>query len=351
MHIQYQCQVCDRLRPIHDLFYCSGCNQLVCNSLSCVKREIEYYYCPICLDTFTSTELWSSYYHCLHCYLCPFCESRLCGIRDSESSPVTWRCFHCNWNSESINLSGDSVSDLQTKTFQLLRANHKSIKEELKSISKCICDELNIRSTPPALYSPTSIHRSLDKHLREEEQEKIRKTRQHLAETPESNPVLPHPSTLRCKYTIRCLHCLESNMSGMLLNPQIQPLLGDSSLSKANEIWNRVANLAVLAIPVLSIVSVDDEFVVLSVRNPAAEQYSTNMGNMQVTITSPWECSFEIPCFDEITVDRQQLASMNAEEPFVESTTMSSVILKLPRKEGAMKLHCVFSTRDRKSVV
>lgn len=37
--------------------------------------------------------------------------------------------------------------------------------------------------------------------------------------------------------------------------------------SKANEIWNRVANLAVLAIPVLSIVSVDDEFVVLSVRN------------------------------------------------------------------------------------
>lgn len=163
------------------------------------------------------------------------------------------------------------------KTFQLLRSNHKNIKEELKSISKCICDELNIRSTPPALYSPTSIHRSLDKHLREEEQEKIRKTRQHLAETPESNPILPHPCTLRCKYTIRCLHCLESNMSGMLLNPQIQPLLGDSSLfchfhsmmcrSKANEIWNRVANLAVLAIPVLSIVSVDDECVVLSVRN------------------------------------------------------------------------------------
>ena len=51
---------------------------------------------------------------CLHCYLCPFCESRLCGIRDNESSPVTWRCFHCNWNSESINLSGDSVSDLQS---------------------------------------------------------------------------------------------------------------------------------------------------------------------------------------------------------------------------------------------
>ena len=65
-------------------------------------------------------------------------------------------------------------------------------------------------------------------------------------------------------------------MSGMLLNPQIQPLLGDSSLfchfssmmcrSKANEIWNRVANLAVLAIPVLSIVSVDDEFVVHDIK-------------------------------------------------------------------------------------
>lgn len=50
--------------------------------------------------------------------------------------------------------------------------------------------------------------------------------------------------------------------------------------------------------------------------------------------------------FVVILVDRQQLASMNAEEPFVESTTMSSVILKLPRKEGAMKLHCVFSTSN-----
>lgn len=37
---------------------------------------------------------------------------------------------------------------------------------------------------------------------------------------------------------------------------------------------------------------------------------------------------------------------MNANEPLVESTTMSSVILKLPRREGAMKLHCMFSTSN-----
>ena len=125
MYIQYQCQVCGRLCSIHDLFYCSGCNQLVCNSLSCIAREIEYYYCPICLDTLTSTELWSTYYQycfryfftcsCFHCYLCPNCESRLCGIRENESSSVSWKCFHCNWDSKSIDLSGDSLSDLQSR--------------------------------------------------------------------------------------------------------------------------------------------------------------------------------------------------------------------------------------------
>lgn len=50
--------------------------------------------------------------------------------------------------------------------------------------------------------------------------------------------------------------------------------------------------------------------------------------------------------FVVILVDHKQLASMNANEPLVESTTMSSVILKLPRREGAMKLHCMFSTSN-----
>ena len=50
--------------------------------------------------------------------------------------------------------------------------------------------------------------------------------------------------------------------------------------------------------------------------------------------------------FVVILVDHKQLASMNANEPLVESTTMSSVILKLPRREGTMKLHCMFSTSN-----
>ena len=47
-------------------------------------------------------------------------------------------------------------------------------------------------------------------------------------------------------------------------------------------------------------------------------------------------------------MDRRQLASMNAGKPLVESTTMSSVILKVPRREGAIQMHCSFSTSNGK---
>lgn len=65
MSVQYQCQGCKRMCSIQDLFYCSGCNRLLCTSISCIIREIDYYYCPICLDTMTSSELWKNYYQCI----------------------------------------------------------------------------------------------------------------------------------------------------------------------------------------------------------------------------------------------------------------------------------------------
>ena len=47
-----------------------------------------------------------------------------------------------------------------------------------------------------------------------------------------------------------------------------------------------------------------------------------------------------------ILVDRKLLASMNVKEPLVESTSLSSVFLKVPKREGTVKMHCSFSTSN-----
>ena len=124
MSVQYQCQGCKRMCSIQNLFYCSGCTRLLCSSISCIIREIDYYYCPICLDTLTSSELWKNYYQlhsfvlflssCNRCYLCPCCGSQLIAMRKEENAQVSWNCFHCSWNSTSIGLCADSINRLQS---------------------------------------------------------------------------------------------------------------------------------------------------------------------------------------------------------------------------------------------
>lgn len=86
---------------------------------------------------------------------------------------------------------------------------------------------------------------------------------------------LPLQQELRSKYGVKCAHC-----NALLEKPQIQPLLGDSSLScllarvmtrvKGKEAWLRVSNLALFMIPQVSIQRVEGNVIFLHFYNVAS---------------------------------------------------------------------------------
>ena len=57
MKVLYQCEKCLQYEPLENMYYCQTCQKLLCSSISCILSAIDYYYCPICFDTLTTTEL------------------------------------------------------------------------------------------------------------------------------------------------------------------------------------------------------------------------------------------------------------------------------------------------------
>ena len=70
MRVLYHCQSCDRGEALGKMYYCPGCQSLLCDLPSCSVRELEYYYCPACFDSMTSSELAKNHYKsgflCIH---------------------------------------------------------------------------------------------------------------------------------------------------------------------------------------------------------------------------------------------------------------------------------------------
>ena len=114
----------------------------------------------------------------------------------------------------------------------MISATNRTESSEVEAISKCIRHDLNIPTSPSIRHytTPLSVQDSLERHFHEEEEEQIRKLRLHLSASPSSTAVRPEPSRLRSKYSVKCRDCSEKGFPGILLKPQIQPLLGDSSL-------------------------------------------------------------------------------------------------------------------------
>lgn len=114
----------------------------------------------------------------------------------------------------------------------MISTSHRNESNEVEAISKCIRHDLNIPTSPSIRHytTPLSVQDSLERHFHEEEEEQIRKLRVHLSSSPPSPDFRPQPSRLRSKYSVKCKDCSEKGFPGILLKPQIQPLLGDSSL-------------------------------------------------------------------------------------------------------------------------
>ena len=224
---------------------------------------------------------------CFSCFLCPICNSQLCGLKDENTSCWEWTCFGCSWKSL---LNATTLSELKCLKYwwiwyiaisnNQINQNRENELNTLKSAAECVRFELglsdNVRPSPYDM--PYTHSKKSNAQIREEKQTVVHqqqdKIESQLCATSLTLPV--HPS-LRAKRTIKCLSCSQEGISGLLCKPQVQPLLGDSSLFiwfiymshrvKGHDSWFRVANLGLFSVPQFSVVRREKENIFLRIRN------------------------------------------------------------------------------------
>lgn len=187
---------------------------------------------------------WS--FSCHACYLCPQCKSQLSARKlkpenTEEEISIVWNCSYCNWNSKQCSISANSVSllkgwkhvcmwlvDITSKTIISIEQENKQM---IKSAAECISYELNLKPQNPSSYYLASLplKSSTDEKYKMEQKEHIESIRNQICY--KSRKSLPIPSKLRTKSTITCQTCKNKDELTLLVKPQIQPILGDSSLS------------------------------------------------------------------------------------------------------------------------
>lgn len=184
-------------------------------------------------------------FSCHACYLCPQCKSQLSAMKlkqekTEEEISVVWNCSYCNWNSKQCSISANSVSllkgyksvyvwsiEITSKTILSIEQENK---EMIKSAAECISFELNLKPQNQSSYYLASLPQksSTDEKYKMEQKERIDTIRKQISY--KSRQSLPIPSKLRIKSTITCQTCKKKDELSLLVKPQIQPILGDSSL-------------------------------------------------------------------------------------------------------------------------
>ncbi|KAK8806277.1 hypothetical protein WA171_007361, partial [Blastocystis sp. BT1] len=342
MKVLYQCEKCLQYEPLENMYYCQTCQKLLCSSISCILSAIDYYYCPICFDTLTTTELKQYGYRCFSCFLCPMCNSQLCGLVDETTSSWEWTCFGCSWKSS---LNAPTLLELKSISNKLIQQSQNNELNTLKSAAECVRFELGLsENTQPSPYSiPYTHSKKSNTQIHEERLVDIRRQQERIqSQIRTESLTLPFHPSLRAKRIIKCLSCNQEGSSGLLFKAQGQPLLGDSSLVKGHDSWFRVATLGLYSVPQFSIVQHDDENILLRIRNPASDPLSSIMGDITLTISSPIQVNCILPSFDEITVDYDHLKTVNENKPHVMETGMNFVIISIPKTES-MILEASFS--------
>jgi len=116
--LKYSC-FCGKAFHLTELYYCTGCQQINCRY--CITEEIDFHYCPNCIENLNSAEASVNGNKCKKCFECPICFNTLTysviGSKDVNvtSPPVTGtgttssttntgetyflNCGFCKWNS------------------------------------------------------------------------------------------------------------------------------------------------------------------------------------------------------------------------------------------------------------
>lgn len=166
----------------------------------CVTQEIDSYYCPNCLENMVSVEAGHYLNSCKKCFECPRCFSALTfsmGILgESKEKLYFLSCGYCRWDSISLDLTGESTSNLIAKamTFEKDDDKQKRVnsvvkrrqkeererakeKRQLNTAQRLRRNSLLSRNAPPPIpipQDPTSVS-ILEQSLAEKENQMQRK--------------------------------------------------------------------------------------------------------------------------------------------------------------------------------
>lgn len=165
------------------------------------------------------------------------------------------------------------------KTSQLIDKENAHKETIMNMAAECVRFELGIKEIPtPNPYSILLEEESKPwKDIQDHHKEIMDKQKAVELSLNQSVEFLPTRASLLSKMTVKCSECSKKGVFGLVYKPQVQPLIGDSSLfgyhkrvigrANGNETWYRVANFGVFSVPQVTVVHKEEEKLVLRIRN------------------------------------------------------------------------------------
>ncbi len=155
---------------------------------------------------------------------------------------MEWKCFGCEWKSSSISLTAGDASALTSefvlieftvaKTSEMIDKETTRKETVMNMAAECVRFELGIKEMPtPSPYSILLEEETKPwKDIQDRHKDILDK--QKAVELSLNQPVasLPTYASLLSKRTVKCSECSKKGVFGLLCKPQVQPLIGDSSL-------------------------------------------------------------------------------------------------------------------------
>lgn len=180
---------------------------------------------------------------CTRCFCCPHCSTKLIAVSAEQGGKqVEWKCYGCEWKSSSISLTAGDASALTSecvlieftvaKTSEMIDKETTRKETVMNMAAECVRFELGIKEMPtPSPYSILLEEETKPwKDIQDRHKDILDK--QKAVELSLNQPVasLPTYTSLLSKRTVKCSECSKKGVFGLLCKPQVQPLIGDSSL-------------------------------------------------------------------------------------------------------------------------
>ncbi|XP_053978943.1 dynactin subunit 4 [Hylaeus anthracinus] len=125
-YVRYACN-CGSLKPIPKIYFCRHCLKIRC--CYCVRQEVDFLYCPNCMEIFPPTEARLKKNKCTNCFECPYCFHALStraghvplrvvppegeDTKDVKTTPKKVYylfCSLCRWTSRDAGIPDQSVA-------------------------------------------------------------------------------------------------------------------------------------------------------------------------------------------------------------------------------------------------